>query len=256
MDHLTKQQNRIHRNKQDFFTLIELLVVIAIIAILASMLLPALNQARDKAKESSCRNNLKQFGTVEIIYAGDYEDYLTPTRHGAGGSTSDDIYLARLRVYLNSTSAAATASSRSNNMLCPMLDQQQATFSRTGTNAGLVKGTYGINISYGDSSSNYYWGKGFGISDWSSIVSRKITRIPDASGTLLLIDAYGSDYVMPNSTDGAAGPLRKAVHGSAFNSLRVDGHVESVKYNHILGVKNSITSNGDLWTIQSGDELQ
>ena len=134
-----------NRSRHTEFTLIELLVVIAIIAILASMLLPALNQARDRAKAISCLGNLKQLSGIFMQYAQDSRDYVPAAQFvppGAPGTNLADYPWRRslgLLGYLKPydwTSVGPAGRNLNDVAFCPLTNQNRNKFNTYGVPNG------------------------------------------------------------------------------------------------------------------------
>ena len=119
------------------FTLIELLVVVAIIALLVSVLLPALSAAREQARSAYCLSNLRQQGQAIMYYAGDYSDYLPTYDINNGGSTgiyeSSHGYLARLDPYVKRARPTGVDQDTANIWRCP---SDAEYYARSGTSSG------------------------------------------------------------------------------------------------------------------------
>ena len=193
--------------KNSYFTLIELLVVIAIIAILAAILLPALNSARERGRSADCISKLKTFGTVALSYENDNDGWALPCY------ANSKHWFVLMRDYMGNSFASYGA-------------QDPAAYcsgNQTGNDVIASKNT------------NYGWVQKVGYTDLPAIYPMgKTTTLKRPSEVIFAGDSHTGQRVLqattaaiPNSGDNYKYSL-VFVHNNFCNVIHPDGHVSSV----------------------------
>ena len=227
---------------QKAFTLIELLVVIAIIAILAAILLPALNSARERSRSAACQNNLKQIATFAGMYTDDNEEYLSPSE-----CMDHNGFVAKMTPYTGIEYKKASNSAKDAGIfLCPS-DINRISWTATSTSTvGKVCWSYGKNY-YTNSldsltpnigSKNYADGKG----------AVKLSQLRQPSKTMHLTDVIRDNLnactftndIRPFNAGDTRGHEVDLRHNNGAVVAWHDGHVTMGNASYIVSLKTCI----------------
>ena len=212
--------------KKPNFTLIELLVVIAIIAILAAMLLPALNQAREKAKSSICTGNLKSIGQGVALYAVDYDDRM-PMRYDGKVTWTLRLLMGGYMGKADTQNELA-GTRKMDVMICPAF----APYHYDGSLSTPTRRTLGM------AQQIMYIGE-TAINKSDPFI---LTRISRPSGQIITGDSQSNDpslgriqsYTFSPTGEYGTSMLAHARHQNRMNALMADMHAEAVESARLL----------------------
>ena len=215
--------------KKKDFTLIELLVVIAIIAILASMLMPAVSKARAKAEEISCVNNMKGLGTIMMIYTSNNKNWFPPMDyHASVGGVTGVKGMSWIESLMGCTNADYNANTSGIN---PTMDARSLYCPMANEDTNWENICYAFNVALcgrvGESGYKYYKTTNL------KYPSKKATIVESTRYTTTAVvpmkgnwRVYGGKFTEINANNTGWGhPASR--HDKRANVVHLDGHVEA-----------------------------